>query len=153
MMFAMPASPIVAVLDTNVVIAGLLWEGPPRSLLARATEGDDFILATSPILIDELVGTLSLPRFRKRMAEAGKSAEALVVAYRDATTLVSPLAVPRVVHDDIDDDHVIAAAVAARARYIVTDLPPLNGTTSRVRIWRWSKPREVTNATRKEGTG
>ena len=120
MMLAMPAWPIVAVLDTNVVIAGLLWEGPPRLLLARATGGDDFILATSPILIDELVGTLSLPRFRKRIAEAGKSAEALVAAYRDATTLVSPLAVPRVVHDDIDDDHVIAAAVAARARYIVT---------------------------------
>jgi len=120
MMLATPAWPIVAVLDTNVVIAGLLWEGPPRSLLARATEGDDFILATSPILIDELVGTLSLPRFRKRIAEAGKSAEAFVAAYRDATTLVSPLAVPRVVHDDIDDDHVIAAAVAARARYIVT---------------------------------
>lgn len=75
---------------------------------------------TSPILIDELVGTLSLPRFRKRMAEAGKSAEDSVVAYRDATTLVFPLAVPRVVHDDIDDDHVIAAAVAARARSIVT---------------------------------
>ena len=35
MMFAMPAWPIVAVLDTNVVIAGLLWQGPPRSLLAR----------------------------------------------------------------------------------------------------------------------
>lgn len=34
MMFAMPAWPIVAVLDTNVVIAGLLWQGPPRSLLA-----------------------------------------------------------------------------------------------------------------------
>ena len=119
-MFAMPAWPIVAVLDTNVVIVGLLWERPPRSLLARATEGDDFILATSPILIDELVGTLSLPRVRKRMAEAGTSAEALVAAYRDATRLVSPLAVPRVVHDDIDDDHVIAAAVAARPRYIVT---------------------------------
>ncbi len=33
------------------------------------------------------------------------------------------------------------------------DLPPLNGTTSRERIWGWSKPREATNATRKEGTG
>jgi hypothetical protein len=33
------------------------------------------------------------------------------------------------------------------------DLPPLNGTTSRERIWEWSKPREATNATRKEGTG
>jgi len=34
-----------------------------------------------------------------------------------------------------------------------TDLPPLNGTASRERIWGWSKPREATNATRKEGTG
>ena len=33
------------------------------------------------------------------------------------------------------------------------DLPPLNSTTSRERIWGWSKPREATNATRKEGTG
>jgi hypothetical protein len=30
MMFAMPAWLIVAVSDMNVVIAGLLWEGPPR---------------------------------------------------------------------------------------------------------------------------
>jgi len=117
---ATPVLPIVAVLDTNVVIAGLLWSGPPRSLLVRATENDDFILATSPVLIEELVGTLSLSRFQKRIAVTGKSTESFVSAYRDVTTLVSPVAVPRVVGDDIDDDHVIAAAVAARARYIVT---------------------------------
>ncbi len=35
----------------------------------------------------------------------------------------------------------------------LTDLPPFNGTASRERIWGWSKPREATNATRKEGTG
>jgi len=28
-MSAMAARPIIAVLDTNVVIAGLLWAGPP----------------------------------------------------------------------------------------------------------------------------
>ncbi len=33
------------------------------------------------------------------------------------------------------------------------DLPPFNGTTSRERIWVWSKPKEATNATRKGGTG
>jgi len=42
------------------------------------------------------------------------------VAYRDATVLVTPRDVPRVVPDDVDDDHVIAAAVAARAQCIVT---------------------------------
>jgi len=41
------------------------------------------------------------------------------------------------------------AVINARA----SDLPPLNSTASRERIWGWSKPREATNATRKEGTG
>ena len=35
----------------------------------------------------------------------------------------------------------------------MSDLPPLNGTASRETIWGWSKPREATNATRKDGTG
>ena len=38
---AMAARPLVAVLDTNVVIAALLWNGPPSSLLTRATERQD----------------------------------------------------------------------------------------------------------------
>jgi hypothetical protein len=33
------------------------------------------------------------------------------------------------------------------------DLPRLNSTAPRERIWVWSKPREATNATRKEKTG
>ena len=49
--------------------------------------------------------------------------------YRDTTVLVSPREVPRVVAEDVDDDHVIAAAVAARAHFIVTGdrthLPPI----------------------------
>jgi hypothetical protein len=32
-------------------------------------------------------------------------------------------------------------------------VPLSNGTTSRERVWGWSKPREASSATRKEGTG
>lgn len=117
---AMAARPIIAVLDTNVVIAGLLWDGPPYSLLIRATERRDLVLVTTPTLIAELGDTLALPRFRRRIADAAMSIEQLVGAYRDATGLVTPHDVPRVVADDVDDDHVVAAAVAARAHYIVT---------------------------------
>jgi putative PIN family toxin of toxin-antitoxin system len=117
---AMAARPLVAVLDTNVVIAALLWDGPPYSLLMRATERQDLVLVTSPNLLAELTDILTLARFRKRIADAATSVEELVVAYRDATVLVTPREVPRVVADDVDDDHVIAAAVAARAEYIVT---------------------------------
>lgn len=117
---AMAARPLVAVLDTNAVIAALLWNGPPSSLLTRATERQDLVLVTSPTLLAELTDILALPKFWNRLADAATSVEELVVAYRDATVLVTPREVPRVVADDVDDDHVIAAAVAARAQCIVT---------------------------------
>ena len=47
----------------------------------------------------------------------------------------------------------LACGLATNYQLLVADLPPLNGTASRERIWGWSKPREATNATRKEGTG
>lgn len=117
---ATAAPPLIAVLDTNVVVAGLLWAGPPNSLLLRATERQDLVLVTSPMLVIELADTLALARFRKRIVDAATSVDELVAAYRDATLVVTPREVPRVVPDDVDDDHVIAAAVAARAQCIVT---------------------------------
>ena len=62
---AMAARPLVAVLDTNVVIAGLLWDGPPYSLLMRAAQRRDLVLATSPRLMAELAETLMLARSAK----------------------------------------------------------------------------------------
>jgi uncharacterized protein len=116
----MQARPVLAVLDTNVVISGLLWEGTPRDLLARAIHGQGLLLAASAVLVQELAATLSLPRFASKIQASGKSIEELVLAYSDAVTLVSPRDVPRVVVEDIDDDHVIAATVAAGASCIVT---------------------------------
>lgn len=40
--------------------------------------------------------------------------------YTALISLVAPASVPRVVVNDADDDHVVAAAVAARAVLIVT---------------------------------
>jgi predicted nucleic acid-binding protein len=44
----------------------------------------------------------------------------LVAQYTALVSLVAPASVPRVVANDADDDHVIAAGVAARAELIVT---------------------------------
>lgn len=62
---AMASRPLVAVLDTNVVIAALLWNGPPSSLLTRATERQDLVLVASPTLLAELTDILALPKFLK----------------------------------------------------------------------------------------
>jgi putative PIN family toxin of toxin-antitoxin system len=117
----MPASaqPLRLVLDTNVVVAGLLWSGPPRRLLQAAIDGE-VDLFSSAVLLDELAHTLGYSKFTKRIESFGTSIAALVAQYTALVSLVAPASVPRVVANDADDDHVIAAAVAARAELIVT---------------------------------
>jgi putative PIN family toxin of toxin-antitoxin system len=113
------AQPLRLVLDTNVVVAGLLWTGPPRRLLQAAIDGE-VDLFSSAVLLDELAHTLGYSKFTKRIESFGTSIAALVAQYTALVSLVMPASVPRVVVNDADDDHVIAAAVAARAELIVT---------------------------------
>ena len=111
--------PLRLVLDTNIVVAGLLWNGPPQRLLQAAVEGE-VELFTSAVLLDELAHTLGYSKFDKRIEAFGTSIGTLVAQYTALVSLVAPASVPRVVANDADDDHVIAAAVAARAELIVT---------------------------------
>ena len=108
------------VLDTNIVVAGLLWNGPPRRLIELAIEGEVIELFSSPMLLDELTHTLGKSKFTARIESFGTSRAALVAQFTTLVSLVAPVSVPRVVADDADDDHVIAAAVAARADLIIT---------------------------------
>jgi putative PIN family toxin of toxin-antitoxin system len=107
------------VLDTNVVVSGLLWNGPPRRLLQAAIDGE-VDLFTSAVLLGELANTLGYTKFTKRIESFGTSIAALAAQYAALVNPVAPASVLRVAANDADDDHVIAAAVAARAELIVT---------------------------------
>ena len=107
------------VLDTNVVVAGLLWSGPPRHLLDLAID-KAATLFTSPALLDELSRTLLYPKFAKRIEQYGTTPPALAAYYSALVTLLSPTQVPRVVAHDADDDQVLACAVVAQADLIVS---------------------------------
>ena len=115
-----PQPPLGLVLDTNIVVAGLLWNGPPRRLIEWAIEGAAVELFSSPVLLDELAHTLGYSKFAGRIESFSTSIAALMAQYTALVSLVMPASVPRVVANDADDDHVIAAAVAARAELIVT---------------------------------
>lgn len=114
-----PQPPLRLVLDTNVVVSGLLWNGPPRRLLQAAIDGE-VDLFTSAVLLDELAHTLGYTKFTKRVESFGTSIAALAAQYAALVNPVAPASVLRVAANDADDDHVIAAAVAARAELIVT---------------------------------
>jgi len=107
------------ILDTNVVVSALLWGGVPYRLLQLAAEGE-VQLFTSPVLAAEFGEILARPHFHAKLLEQGTSAEALSTLYLEFARSVSPLAVPRVVPNDPDDDHVLACAVTAQASLIVS---------------------------------
>jgi putative PIN family toxin of toxin-antitoxin system len=108
------------VLDTNVVIAGLLWHGAPRRLLDRVIDSEDIVLASRPVLLAELAHTLAYRKFSARIDRSGVSVDAWVQHYAALTMRVDPQGVSRVVEHDPDDDHVIACAITARADAIVS---------------------------------
>lgn len=108
------------VLDTNVVLSALLWRGTPHHLLASIAERANIQIYSSTALLEELADVLTRPSAAKRLTLIGRSAREVLADYVEAIELVEPASVPRVVAGDVDDDQVIAAAVAARADLIVS---------------------------------
>jgi len=108
------------VLDTNVVVAGLLWHGAPRRLIELTIDDESVSLYSSPVLIAELANTLGYAKFAKRIVQFDTSIVALVAQYEALIKHVSPTHTLHVVLNDPDDDHVLACAVAAQAQLIVS---------------------------------
>lgn len=108
-----------AVLDTNVVASGLLWGGAPRQLL-QASREKKLQLYTSTVLLLELTDILGRAKFARKLAAAQLSVDQLVERYALLTTVVHPAVIAPTILDDLDDDQVLACALAAKADIIVS---------------------------------
>ena len=116
------------VLDTNLIVSGVIVAGLPRRLVDGAKTGE-FELCTSEALLAELLDVLSRGKFAARLEQAGLTPQGIVDDLRRIAVIVSPIETPRVVPTDPDDDHVIAAAVTGQADLIASgdkrDLLPM----------------------------
>lgn len=102
------------VLDTNIIVSGLLWRGAPyRCLLAIQAGLADLIV--SPPVLEELRRVL-VTKFHHTSEEA----EEVVALVRESATVVEIPGALRVIHDDPEDDKFVETAEVAGAAYIVT---------------------------------
>jgi len=117
------------VIDTNTIISGSLWQGPPARLLSAALSGKAKMFLSLSMLL-ELRETLHRPRFAQRLAGRGETPETIQTRFRAACTEAIPDRVmPPPELRDPDDVHVLACAVGASADAVVTgdkDLLTLN---------------------------
>jgi len=107
------------VTDTNTVVSGLLWQGPPRWLIDRARE-QAILLYTSPVLLAELTSVLGRKKFEQRILKAGLTADGLVQDYARLAEVIQAPPLPQAVSRDPDDDRVLACAIASQADAIVS---------------------------------
>lgn len=121
-----------AVLDPNVLIAGVLSpHGPPASVL-RSWRSGGFDLIVSPMLLSEFTRAMGYPRIRERVSEA--EATRLIESFSlAAVRLDDPTEQPRVSRDP-HDDYLFALARASADVLVSGDKDVLEALDPGVRV-------------------
>lgn len=108
-----------AVVDTNVLLSGLLWRGAPHTLLELARNGT-VTFVSSRVLLAELAEVIERPKFRQALERAGVATASLLSELYRLVEIVDPPSLPAPVSNDRDDDAVLAVAVAARVDLVIS---------------------------------
>ena len=106
---------MIVVLDTNVVVSGIFFHGPPASILEAWFEGRFEVYATPKILEEYLrvleeVSTLKSPRFEHGWEEILAERSHLIPDRE------SHIVLPR----DPSDEKFLACAIQSGAQYLVS---------------------------------
>jgi putative PIN family toxin of toxin-antitoxin system len=107
------------IVDTNVLLAGLFWQGAPHALMERARRGT-VTLVSSPALLAELADVIGRAKFEAILARSSTSNERTLAAVRQLVEVFDPPPLPQPVCRDLDDDAVLALAVCAQVDLIVS---------------------------------
>jgi putative PIN family toxin of toxin-antitoxin system len=110
--------PETVVLDTSVVVAGLLSRRGAAAALVDALFQDRLRLAYTAAILGEYAEVLARPEFAEAITPADRMG--VLMKLRASGLLVSPVPVPKADWPDGDDLPFVAAALATERRFIVT---------------------------------
>jgi putative PIN family toxin of toxin-antitoxin system len=109
-----------AVIDTNVIISGVLSAGSPPDKVVRAALSRTFEAVSSLALLHELEVVLSRPRILERLHWRTEDVGAFVGSFAAVAELFASRSEVNVFIDDPSDNRLLEAAVARQADYIVS---------------------------------
>jgi len=112
------------VLDTNVLISGVIASGCSAQILDAARREEIKLIASSHLL-EEFSNVISRPRIARKYPKATEDAEALMDFLRAFAEFVSGIPEDEQISSDRDDDFVLACAVDGKVDYIVSGDPHL----------------------------
>ncbi len=108
------------VVDTNVAVSGLLWDGPPNDILKWARGGFLSLLACQET-VKELARILQYKRFQPRWSMLGVSADEVSAYYMNLVRFVSkPKEVPNIIREDPFDNLFLALASEGKAQLVIS---------------------------------
>jgi uncharacterized protein len=108
-----------AVIDTNVLLSGLLWHGQPHMLLEHVRTGT-LAMVSSPLLLAELADVIGRAKFDAILVRSKTSREQALAEVRQLAQVVEPPPLAAPVCRDPDDDEVLALALAAQVDLIIS---------------------------------
>ena len=111
---------IRVVLDTNVLVSGMISDhSPPRQLVDAWLDGR-FVLVTSLYQVEELSHVLAYPRIARRLQLADEEVDLILAALLARGEVVAgEVQLPGVTRDPKDDE-IVACAVEGGAGYLVS---------------------------------
>lgn len=107
------------VIDTNVLLSGLLWHSTPHALLNHARSGTAE-LVMSHALLEELAEVIARRKFAAILERTTRTPERILSEIQALAEIVVAPPLPLPVCRDPDDDAVLACALAAHADLIVS---------------------------------
>ena len=108
------------VIDSNVLVSGLILSHGYPYQVVKSWEDGHISLVTSDILIDEVYKVLHYPKVKKKYGlDEVKIRHVILNLFRYSVVIDQPPAVD-CIKDDRQDNHVIVAAMAGKAAYIVS---------------------------------
>ena len=109
-----------SVIDTNVVISGLLWDGPPNQLLKWARDGIVRVFACEET-INELKHVVEYKRFTGRLSIIGSTPDEVFAYFMNLVVFVpGPKFIPTKIIEDPFDNLFLALASENKAHLIIS---------------------------------